>query len=313
MVVWASGANGTVLRTGDGGLTWVTLAVPDAAGLDFRDIDALDERTACVLSIGSGGASRIYRTEDAGATWSLRFANDDPKAFFDAMAFGDRRTGLAFSDSVDGRFVVLRTGDGGVTWARVPPDRLPPALPGEGAYAASGSNIVVVGDAVWIGTTASRVLRSSDGGRSWQVAPTPLPSGPSAGIFSVAFRDRSNGMVAGGDYRKEQEAIDNLAFTADGGATWTLAKGLSGFRSAIAYVPARPRTLVAIGPSGADVSTDDGRSWRPIAGPGFHALSFAPGTATAWGVGEQGAIARLDLPPGVGRDYVLAQFLTTFL
>ena len=38
---------------------------------------------------------------------------------------------------------------------------LPPALPGEGAYAASGTNVAVFGhDHVWIGTTAARVLRS---------------------------------------------------------------------------------------------------------------------------------------------------------
>src|SRR5687768_5923591 len=40
-VAWASGANGTVVRTADGGLTWQRLRVPDAEQLDFRDIDAI--------------------------------------------------------------------------------------------------------------------------------------------------------------------------------------------------------------------------------------------------------------------------------
>ena len=104
-VAWASGANGTVLRTADGGATWTKLAVPDAEKLDFRDVDAVGDTTAYILSIGAGAASRIYKTTDAGARWTLQFTNDDPKAFFDAMAFWDAEHGLAFSDSVDGRFM----------------------------------------------------------------------------------------------------------------------------------------------------------------------------------------------------------------
>ena len=61
-VAWASGTNGTVLRTTDGGTTWSKLTVPGSEKLDFRDIDAVDDRTAYVLSIGSGELSRIYKT-----------------------------------------------------------------------------------------------------------------------------------------------------------------------------------------------------------------------------------------------------------
>jgi photosystem II stability/assembly factor-like uncharacterized protein len=291
-VAWASGSGGTVLRSGDRGATWTRLTVPGAEELDFRDIDAVDERTAFVLSIGPGGASRIYKTGDAGATWTLQFRNGDPQAFYDAVAFQDARQGYAFSDSVDGAFVVLRTDDGGANWNRIPPELLPAALPGEGAYAASGSNIAVMDDHVWIGTTASRVLHSADGGRTWSVAQTPVPAGPSAGIFSVAFRDASYGIAVGGDYKLESAAKDNAAITEDGGRTWTVVSGLSGFRSAVAFVPGAPRTVIAVGPSGGDISTDGGRSWRPLPGPGFHALAFAPRIPIAWAVGENGAIGR---------------------
>lgn len=96
-VAWASGAGGTVLRTADGGTTWKRLAVPGAGKLDFRDVDAVDETTAYVLSIGPGEASRIYKTSDAGVTWALQFTNQDPKAFFDAMTFWTARDGFVFS------------------------------------------------------------------------------------------------------------------------------------------------------------------------------------------------------------------------
>lgn len=297
-VAWASGASGTVVRTTDGGRTWRERVVPGAEALDFRDVDAFDERTAYVLSIGSGEASRIYKTTDGGATWARQFTNEDTRAFFDAMAFWDTRRGVAVSDSVDGHFVILVTVNGGRTWTRVPEAGLPPALPDEGAFAASGTNVTVAGrDRAWFATGASRVLRTSDGGRTWAVATTPLATGPSAGIFSVAFRDGRHGVVVGGDYRMEGEASNNVAVTDDGGVTWTLARGLSGFRSVVAYLPGRKGSLIAVGPSGADESDDDGLTWKPIAGTGtgLHAFSIAPRGGVGWAAGESGRIARFDL------------------
>jgi photosystem II stability/assembly factor-like uncharacterized protein len=298
-VAWASGSGGTIVRTRDGGATWQQLTIPGAEQLDFRDIDAVSEDAAFVLSIGSGESSRIYKTVDAGRTWSLQFTNTDPKAFFDAMAFWDAERGIAFSDSVDGQFVIVRTENGGRTWARVPAGGLPRALENEGAFAASGTNVAVSGrDRVWIGTGAAavaRVLRSSDAGRTWAAASTPLAAGPSSGIFSIAFRDARHGVVVGGDYRKEAEAVDNAAVTDDGGRTWNAVGGLSGFRSVVAYMPAvKGFQLVAVGPQGADYSTDDGRTWTALTGGiGLHTFAVARRGQVGWGAGENGRIARL--------------------
>ena len=292
-VAWASGTNGTVLRTTNGGETWERLHVPGAEALDFRDVDAIDEKVAYVLSIGNGPASRIYKTDDAGRRWTLQFHNTDERVFLDAMAFWSEEQGIAFSDSADGRFVIFMTTNGR-TWERIPADRLPPALPNEGAYAASGTNIAIYDDHVWIGTSASRVLHSPDRGRRWTVANTPIPRGESSGIFSIDFRDDRHGIAVGGDYRKETEALDNAAVTNDGGRTWTLSHSLSGYRSVVAHLPGSRGSWIAIGPRGADITEDDGRRWTPLVGPGFHAFSFAPGARTGWGVGEKGAIARLE-------------------
>ncbi len=296
-VVWASGNEGTIIRTDDGGKSWKRIPPPDSGSLDFRDIDAINERTACALSIGPGDASRIYKTTDAGATWTLQFRNDDEKAFYDAMAFAGEHTGFAVSDSVDGRLVVLETKDG-AHWSRVPPESLPAAAAGEGAYAASGTNIAIVGGSVWIGTTASRVIRSMDGGRTWTAASTPLAAGTSAGIFSIAFRDANHGIVVGGDYKKEREALDNAAITDDAGASWTRVEGLGGYRSAVAFMPAREGTVISVGPSGSDYSDDHGRTWRAVEGPGFHTLAVAPGSRVAWAAGENGTAASLSFDAG---------------
>ena len=149
------------------------------------------------------------------------------------------------------------------------------------------------------------MFRSTDGGESWKAASTPITAGnASSGIFSIAFKDSKNGVIVGGDYRKESETGDNVATTTDGGATWTPAKGPrpTGFRSAVAYVArARGLMLVAVGPSGSDYSLDNGASWVSLGGPGFHAVSFA-GTE-GWAVGEGGRVGKLSLQsiPNVSR------------
>jgi photosystem II stability/assembly factor-like uncharacterized protein len=292
-IAWASGTGGTVLRTTNGGDDWKIVSVPNAGALDFRDVDAFSDKSAYVLSIGNGELSRIYRTDDGGESWSLQLLNKDPKVFLDAMAFWGPDQGVAYSDSIDGQFVIFMTADGR-TWDRIPADRLPAALANEGAYAASGTNVAVHGDHVWIATTASRVLHSADRGRTWSVAKTPIPTSQSAGIFSIAFRDALHGVAVGGDYKQETDAIDNVAVTSDGGKTWTLGKALSGYRSVVAFAPRSKSSWLAVGPRGADISQDDGRTWRPFPGAGFHAFAFAPRSGIGWGVGERGSIGKLE-------------------
>jgi len=299
-VGWASGAAGTVLRTADGGTTWQRLTVPGAEALDFRDIDATDARTAHVLSIGNGAASRIYQTSDAGATWTERFANTDPQAFFDAMTFADADHGVAVSDSVEGRFVILLTGNGGRTWTPVSAAALPPALPGEGAFAASGTSVAMSGPQhLWFATTKGRVVRSTDGGRTWTVHQTPIAAGEATGIFSVAFRDTRHGVVVGGNYSQERATGANAAVTSDGGVTWTLvtAPGVGGFRSAVAWLPS-VRAWLAVGPAGSDRADEAAGAWTPAGGDGYDAVSVHAASGTGWATGSGGRIARVSVTGG---------------
>jgi photosystem II stability/assembly factor-like uncharacterized protein len=299
-VAWASGNRGTVLRTIDGGTTWVNVPPPDTEALDFRDIEAFDANRAYVLAIGEGDKSRIYKTSDGGATWRLVFRNANPTLFFDAIAFWDAASGLAIGDPSNGRFVVIRTLDGGRSWTPIPPDGMPPALDGDGAFAASGTCLATWGtDHAWIGTgggARARVYRSADRGLTWRVADTPVAAGvASAGIFSVAFRDADHGVAVGGDYRLEREPSNNLAVTSDGGETWALpgTSRLRSFRSAVAFLPAAGAgALVAVGPAGSDRSADRGASWKALGDEGYHALSVAR-DGTVWAVGENGRIGRL--------------------
>ncbi len=289
-VVWASGTGGTYLKTTNGGAHWTAAQVPGAESLDFRDVHAVDERMAYLLSAGTGDKARIYKTTDGGAHWTLQLTNPDAQGFFDALAFWDAARGIAIGDPVDGRFAVFTTDDGGAHWQR---RQGPEALPGEGAFAASGTCLIARGarDA-WIGTGGARVFHSADGGLAWHVSSTPMRHDkPSAGIFSLAFSDARHGVAVGGDYAKDQENRGNIAVTSDGGRTWSEPPSHpAGFRSAVAWVPDR-KLWIAVGTSGSDLSRDGGRTWTKFDGGAYNAIAFVSSQA-GWAVGPKGAVAR---------------------
>jgi photosystem II stability/assembly factor-like uncharacterized protein len=292
---WVGGLRpGTVLRTVDQGATWENVTPPGTAALEFRDIEAFDADNAVALSAGAGAASRIYVTSDAGRTWTLAFTNQDPNAFYDCMAFFDKKRGLALSDPVNGRFRIIATSDGGLSWRVVNAD-MPPALPAEFAFAASGQCLVTHGGSdAWFATgggAVARVFHSGDSGQTWEVSATPVRSGQSAGIFALAFRDPRHGLAVGGDFLSPAFSPDALARTSDGGATWSLvADAPNEYRSGVTWVTGR--YAIAVGPTGSDVSADQGRSWQPFDSGSFDTVDCAGGFA-CWASGSQGRAAYL--------------------
>ncbi len=296
-VAWASGARGTVLRTVDGGRTWRQVGPPDTATLDFRDIEAFDARTAVALSIGNGEDSRIYRTTDGGASWTETFRNTEADAFYNCMAFFDRRNGLAAGDPVDGEFRVLSTSDGGRSWRRVPGAGIPPALDGEYEFSASGQCLTVAGHRdAWLatgGSAVARVLHSADRGRTWTASETPLASSPSAGVFAVAFRSPRQGVAIGGDFLNPAGGEDNLALSFDAGRTWREpADSPHGYRSAVVYHPFLHSVLLAVGPTGSDLSADGGRHWHQFDDGTFDSVDCGRDGA-CWASGAGGRVGVL--------------------
>jgi len=295
-IVWASGSKGTYLRTTDGGSHWTAGTVPGAEALDFRDVQGVDVNTAYLLSIGKGLSSKVYKTMDGGGHWLLALQNRDPDGFFDEMAFWNPRHGILVGDQVGGQMVVMVTEDGGANWQR---KKMPLAIPGEGAFAASGTGITVLGDRdVWIGTGGygtPRVYHSSDGGHTWTAGFAPIRAdSASAGIFSLAFSDAQHGIAVGGDYSKPKETTGNIALTVNGGKTWLMATTPpKGFRSAVAYLPDR-KVWIAVGTTGADMSADDGKNWKSIDTGNYNAVSFASSKA-GWAVGPGGRIAKFTM------------------
>ena len=297
-VVWVSGAQGTYIRTTNGGATWQAGRVPGADSLQFRDVHAVDATTAYLLSIGNGNQSRIYKTTDAGKTWALQFTNPDSAGFYDCMDFWDAKRGIVIGDAIGREIAILTTSDGGARWTRIPPARLPPAQPNEGSFAASGTCVETrPGGRAWIvasNADRGRVLHTADYGRTWTVDTLPISTRSGSGPQSISFRDDRRGIALGGGY--QATAADVLsAITTDGGNTWTARSrppqptGIWGGT----YVPrSNPPAVVAVGPAGAVWSPNEGTSWVPIDTLNYWSVGFASPRA-GWAVGTQGRITKL--------------------
>ena len=320
-VVWAAGFGGTYVVTTDGGNTWKAAVVPGAEKLQFRDVYAVSDKIAYLLSVSGASTPiptefRIYKTTDGGATWTIEFTNHTVNAFYDCFAFWSPTRGIAHSDSVNGVFPDLRTEDG-VNWHSLA-GVMPPALTGEASFAASGTCAATEGEGnAWIATGGSsafgRILATTNGGGTWHAYNTPFKSSSTAGAISVAFRDCFHGVVGGGDLLSDSSA--ETATSGDGGQTWTLTKKppVAGAIFCLSYARGKlngtgaatgheyDRTVVITsetaksmyGAGDAAWTPDEGQTWFTLSGvSGYWAVGFADPTA-GWFVGNKGKILKI--------------------
>jgi photosystem II stability/assembly factor-like uncharacterized protein len=290
ITVWASGSNGVILFSSDLGRTWKRLHVAEGGALDFRSIVAFDAKHAYVMSSGNGDKSRIYETKDGGETWKLEFAGKNPSLFLDALVCNSQC--YALSDPVDGKFLLLSNHNNG-TWSELPGDGMSAALPGEGAFAASGTSLALGTDgAMYFGTGGAKVARifhSADYGKTWTVTDTPVAIGnSSSGIFSVVCTPWAL-VAVGGDYKDPSRSDRVAAYSVDRGKTWQLAaQQPGGYRSGAAALYG---SILAVGPTGEDISDDFGAHWKHISSLDLNAI-FVLDTHNAWAVGVKGTIGR---------------------
>ncbi|MCK0159912.1 WD40/YVTN/BNR-like repeat-containing protein [Allomuricauda sp. F6463D] len=219
----------------------------------------------------------LYKTGDQGQM-ELVYTEEGEDVFYDSLAFWNDSDGIAVGDTVDGCLSIIITRDGGNSWIKVSCSDLPQGIDGEGAFAASNSNIAVQGDKVWIGTTEGRIYFSDDKGITWQIQHTPMISETlTQGIYSMDFFDENTGFAIGGDYTQPEYNEANKIKTVDGGKTWQLiADGQEpGYKSCVQFVPdSNGKELVAVGFTGISYSSDGGESWRQLSNESFYTVRF---------------------------------------
>lgn len=293
-VIWVSGSNGSVGKTIDGGATWEWMKPKGYEKIDFRDIEAFDDRQAIIVGIAS--PAFILKTIDGGETWTENYKNVDSAIFLDGLGFWDKNKGIIFGDPINDKMPLLKTTDAGKTWQDIAANLKLPLAKGEAGFAASGTTIKTLpGGKTWVATggTVSNIYFSPDYGQNWQVFKCPILQGQnSTGPFSIDFFNEKTGVVVGGNYLKDKENSNNVLLTNDGGKTWQKpATPVLGFRSAVTYINAK--TLIATGTSGTDISTDGGQNWKHISDKSFNAVQKAKKGKKVVLAGEKGSVYRL--------------------
>lgn len=239
----------------------------DTLALEFRSIAQTKDH---IFLLNVGSPALLYRVSKDGSNIKKMYQENHEKVFYDSMQFWNNQEGIAMGDPTADCLSVLITRDGGTTWQKVPCENLPKVQTGEAAFAASNSNIAIVGEATWLfsGGKKARVFFSSDKGLTWNVVETPIVQGEAmTGIFTGTFYDEQNGFIAGGNYEKLNQNFGNKAITENGGKSWKLIAEKMGFgyASCVQYVPnSAANQLVTVGASGLYYSSDRGKNWKML-------------------------------------------------
>lgn len=296
-VVWASGSNGTVARSTDGGAHFNWIQVAGFEKRDFRSIHAFDADTAVIAAIAE--PAQILRTTDGGAHWKVVFTDSTPGMFLDAMYFAGME-GTVAGDPVNNRLFIAHTENGGRSWFKMKP-YMPEAEPGEACFASSGTNLQLVKAqrrlpflALVTGGTVSRVHIMPVPGSKAGVLATPLPmlqGKETTGANSLAVW-KDSWLVVGGDFTKPNDTEGNCVVTTNGGKNWQKpGTPPAGYRSCVIYVD--KGKAIACGLNGADVTDDDGFHWQPISTHGFHVVQKSQNGNAIYFAGGKGQIGKL--------------------
>ncbi len=258
-LAWVVGSGGTIMRTDDGGKTWVQQASGTTA--DLLGMSFTDARHGWV----SGLAGTILSTRDGGATWNKQSSGTSTPLY-----------GIHFIDAVHGWAVglqgtVVTTVDGGKTWVKLPVGGRTDGL--LGIHFADAEHGWVVGE-------AGTILTTGDGGRIW----SRQASGTMAYLYHVHFADPKHGWAVGEG--------GTIVSTIDGGKTWT--KQNSDLTSRLIGVHFSDlRHGCAVGGDGVILETSDGgATWSHRVSGTISSISsvhFAD-AQHGWAAGDDGVI-----------------------
>ncbi|RZL31783.1 MAG: oxidoreductase [Pedobacter sp.] len=295
-IIWVSGSNGSVGKTIDGGKNWQWIKPKGYEKLDFRDIEAFDDKQAIIVNAGS--PAYVLKTIDGGTNWTEHYKNVDSAIFLDGLGFWDKNKGIIFGDPIKNKMQLLKTVDAGKTWHDISSNLKVSLAKGEAGFAASGSTIkTLAGGKVWISTggMVSNIYYSDDYGRNWNVFKCPILQGKeTTGPFSMDLYNSKVGVVVGGDYVQDKINTNNVLLTSDGGQTWEKPiTPVFGYRSGVTYINAK--TLVATGTSGTDLSVDGGKNWKHISDQSFNAVQKGKKGKAIILTGEKGSVYQLSL------------------
>jgi photosystem II stability/assembly factor-like uncharacterized protein len=290
--VWAVGTEGAIVRTSDGGATWIEQ--PSGTTGSLHAIQFTDAQRGFIV----GDAGTVLATTDGGATWSPRPA-PTTETLFD-LSFVSATTGWV----VGAGRGVFRTDDGGATWTPQP------------VGAGSGGAVTAVdfldGSQGFVAMTIplpssgepNAIHHTGDGGASYSPV---FSSTPAASMIQGIEAVSPTTIWAVGWDSRLSEVGERMVVSRDGGATWQELPASTNDAplADIQFLPTDPSLGWAVGNAGSILHTSDGgATWqvqevaryylasgnlpRPSKKP-LYAVHFAD-PLNGWAVGERGTI-----------------------
>jgi len=286
-VVYAT-SNGILgILTGNGKFVGTKKIVTDTIVPHFRAIAYTKE---AVFALSIENPALLYRCKNNEV--ELVYKEVHEKVFYDCMKFFDELNGIAIGDPTSDCLSILITRDGGNSWGKIDCKNLPKIEVGEAAFAASNTNIAIVGENAWIvtGGMKARVFHTPDMGLTWKVYDTPIIQGKSStGIYSVDFYNEKQGIICGGDYTDMHGNYANKAITFNGGKTWEVVSENTEpkYVSCVQYVPnTQGKEVFAVSDNGVFYSKSSGKTWEKVSDEAFHSIRFV-NEDTAWVSGNE--------------------------
>jgi hypothetical protein len=294
-IIWASGSNGKIARSTDGGKNFEWVTVKGYEQRDFRDIEAFDVNTALIMGVDSPAI--ILKTKDGGKSWSEVFRDNRTGMFLDAMDFDDNGNGMVVGDPIDGKLFIATTATHGDKWRVLNLEDNQYSVPrGEALFAASGTNIKIMGNKykpficfVTGGIDSRLFINGSPVGLSI------IHGQASQGANSVAVDPTMKKIViVGGDFNNDKLSENNIElFTIDGERLLNAPAQTPphGYRSCVAFLT--PTVLITCGITGVDISTDGGLNWKLISNESFNVCAKAKNGHAVFLAGKDGRIAKV--------------------
>lgn len=270
-----------ILRTADGGKTWVDITPPQPVRADYSlgnaaTLFTLDDRTAWVVfydrAMGAAlGPVTVWRTSDGGAGWLESAPLDLSDAAFFApteLIFVDDQHGWLMAHVDAGMMhdyvMVFATDDGGASWARLvdPTNQaLTQSCGKTGIVFTDTENGWITGDCQGVQPGAPYLERTTDGGATWEPVALPAPQGVPAAFEGAAtacalqdppYVDQQTAYLTVSCENFDTGAVAAYIYrTADEGASWFSRQLPSGFEQA-SFVSARLGWIVAGGDGGGE-------------------------------------------------------------
>lgn len=260
----------------------------------FPEFRAVAHTKTDFFMLSVANPALLYKTGKKGKM-ELVYKEEGEGVFYDSMKFWNDREGIAIGDGVNGCLSIIVTRDGGNNWTKIPCDSLPNLYESVGAYAASNTNIEIIGDKCWVMTSIEYTLFSEDKGKTWTEIETPiLITELFQGIYSIDFYDENLGYGIGGSFKVTDLKESNKIITYDGGKTWELiADGQEpGYKSCVQFIPnSGGKDIIAVGFTGISYTNDGGHTWKSLSEEGFYSIRFL-NDSIAYAAGKN-KIARL--------------------